>query len=342
MSEETLPLKIRVDIRDLFDSPSSTVHEAMANLEKILGHQIPAEPEWPALWSTLQPRFPEKSTFVPTIAHYTIGWYERLLGRLENDAYAVWTEQLLSVLAESRRRLLLKVEPSQHGSTGTYITWNSTLRSFHLGIGNSDPLSESRLAGVLDGLFNTLFTEGGQQQGQGSSSPLSSSLPTEDDWADVDIIEKQKEKPWGPADNGPWKATRRVERLPTVDTLARPNELFRTTSPQLMIIHQHRQSLTVQCSHQPSLELLQAYLTKWAKTNTNDSLRRPVFKYDLVESEFSFGIIDTLHIEANMTYTKTVNPTIILAFVEGVLGYTMVHTTGSSWMYRTVTLSDQI
>lgn len=48
--------------------------------------------------------------------------------------------------------------------------------------------------------------------------------------------------------------------------------------------------------------------------------------------------MDSLYIEPNMSYHRSVNPTIILSFIEGVLGYKMVYTTSSYWMYRCTTL----
>ncbi|KAJ8091744.1 hypothetical protein PM082_020979 [Marasmius tenuissimus] len=328
MSKESLPLRVRADIRDLWDSPNSSLHEAITSLQQTLGYKIPAEAEWPALWSSLQTRFPDKGTFVPTIVQYAVAWYERLLGRLENDVHAAWTEELLNVLAESKRRLLLKVEPCPSGRQGSpFTTWDANLGSFCLGIPNSDPIAPSRLASTLDACFDILFT--------GKEPSPASSLPAEDDWAEVidDMAPASRSMLGKSSSNGPSASIPQEERLPSADTLSRPSELFKSTAPHIMTIECKGEGLTVQCSHQPSLELMVAYLTKWARTNPHDSL-----KFHLLESEFSFGIIDTLQIEPNARRYKSLNPTIILAFVEGVLGYTMVHTTGTTWMYRSSSL----
>jgi hypothetical protein len=53
----------------------------------------------------------------------------------------------------------------------------------------------------------------------------------------------------------------------------------------------------------------------------------------LHDSDFCFGVMDLLTIE-HWSNRGTINPTIVLAFIEGVLGYQMVHTTGSHWIYR--------
>lgn len=108
------PLKVRVDIRDLWDSSKSSVNESVSSLNKILGHTITPRVEWPILWADLKERFPDNTIFVPTVVRYTIAWYERLSGRLDNEAYAEWTEQLLNVLTDESKRkpLSLHIEAS--------------------------------------------------------------------------------------------------------------------------------------------------------------------------------------------------------------------------------------
>ncbi|ESK91319.1 hypothetical protein Moror_2782 [Moniliophthora roreri MCA 2997] len=329
MSSEGLPLKVRADIRDQWDSSKASIKETVEALNKSLGHQLTPEAEWPALWTNLQSRFPDKSTFVPTIVRYVIAWYERLLGRIENDNYTDWTEELLNVLAENKRALRVKVEPCPTNNSSRPLTkWNATLGSFSIGIPNVDPIPQSRLSSIWDSCFDNFFT---------NAEP--SSVAAEDDWADVTEEPQTRQRAVANGSNAPQPSQHQVERLPTINALARPNELFVSTTPHILMVHYRTDKITVQCSHQPSLELLETYLKKWAKTNTNDSLRRPVYKFELLESDFSFGIIDTLEIEPHMPrHVRPLNPTMVLAFIEGVLGYEMVHTTtGSTWMYRSKT-----
>jgi len=112
------PLKVRVDVRDIWDSSTSTIKQAASSLAKTLGHQITAEAEWPALWDELKDHFPDKSGFVLTISRYTVAWYEMLLARVEDDAHAEWTENLLEMLsAKPRGGITLKVE------VGTRTQW---------------------------------------------------------------------------------------------------------------------------------------------------------------------------------------------------------------------------
>jgi hypothetical protein len=64
-----------------------------------------------------------------------------------------------------------------------------------------------------------------------------------------------------------------VARLPVLDVISRPPELFKTTGPYILIVKERVPNIVIQCSHEPSLELITAYLNKWGKTNPNDSLK---------------------------------------------------------------------
>lgn len=77
------------------------LQNSVTTLTATLGHKITPSAQWPLLWGSLKESFPDVADFVPAILTYTSAWYEQLNGMLENDAYAEWTEQLLSVLSNS-------------------------------------------------------------------------------------------------------------------------------------------------------------------------------------------------------------------------------------------------
>jgi len=58
-----------------------------------------------------------------------------------------------------------------------------------------------------------------------------------------------------------------------------------------------------------------------------------MLKIELNDSDFSYGVIDSLTIWPT-TRGEPVNPVIVIAFIEGILGYKMVYTDGSRWVYR--------
>ncbi|KAJ6591466.1 hypothetical protein DFH09DRAFT_1273405 [Mycena vulgaris] len=325
MSKE-LPLKVRMDIRDLWDSSKSSVTDSVSSLSKILGHTITPRVEWTVMWSDLKERFPDNTIFVPTVVRYTIAWYERLSGRLENDAYAEWTEQFLNVLSDgsNRKALSLHIEPAGPGVTRPSTKWNVKLATFHLCVPKIEPVSQSKLDASFDKDFENLF-----------NTEIDAK---DDDWADVAAETRAAAK--GATISFPNEAPS-VTRLPVLDGLARPQELFTSTGPYILIVEERGAMIVVQSSHEPSLELLAAYLNKWSKSNPNDSLKRSILKVELVESEYCFGMMDTLTVERTMARSNSgnsINPTLILAFVEGVLGYKLTNTTGSCRTYTSTTL----
>ncbi|KAJ7446702.1 hypothetical protein FB451DRAFT_1055014, partial [Mycena latifolia] len=245
------PLKVRMDIRDLWDSSKSSVPDSVSSLNKILGHTITPRVEWPVMWSGLKERFPDNTVFVPTVVRYTIAWYERLSGRLENDAYADWTEQLLNVLTDESTRKA----PAGPGITRPSTKWNAKLATFHLCVPNTEPVSQSKLDSSFDKDFENLFNTYVDAK--------------DDDWADVAVETRAKPTTTVFAPNEPPPVT----RLPVLDALARPHELFTANGPYILIVEERGAMIVVQCSHEPSLELLAAYLNKWGKSNPNDSLK---------------------------------------------------------------------
>ena len=54
------------------------------------------------LWTELEPKFPDKGTFVPNVSGVIAAWCEVLGTRLEDDKFAQWTEDLIGRLERTR------------------------------------------------------------------------------------------------------------------------------------------------------------------------------------------------------------------------------------------------
>jgi len=181
----------------------------------------------------------------------------------------------------------------------------------------------------LDNLFSLPPSE---------SSLTSAPVANDDEWAEV-IPGYETRSTSQPAVVSPptVQATPRSQALPTVERLGRPAELFKSTTPYILTVNASTNPLVIHGSHQPSLELLASYLKKWAKANMNDSLKRPILTVTLIESAFVFGVIDGIEVEEplyGMRKATPLNPALILAFVEGVLGYKETYTTGTLWVFK--------
>ena len=86
----------------------------------------------------------------------------------------------------------------------------------------------------------------------------------DDDWANVD-------------ETGETQSIRskeidvRPDVLPSVETLARPDILFRSLTPYLLNITLYgTNKLVVQGNHEPSLQLMSDYLQRWMKRDHRD------------------------------------------------------------------------
>jgi hypothetical protein len=119
--------------------------------------------------------------------------------------------------------------------------WNAKLATFNLGIPKGEPVSQGKLDSSYDKCFENLFNFEAKDE----------------DWAELGT-ETQISSP-------------SVTRLPVLDALPRPSELFKLSGPYILIFEERVPHIVVQCSHEPSLELLAGYLSKWGKPNPNDS-----------------------------------------------------------------------
>ncbi|KAG6846199.1 hypothetical protein H0H93_015473, partial [Arthromyces matolae] len=283
-------------------------------------------------------RLPDKATFVPTIARIVNTWYARLLWRLDSDNFPEWTEELLAILSSGKKQLIIELSPPPHNRPRTY--WNFKTSSFYLVIPKLEPPPNAKIVAAFDQDFDNLLNKSGTG-------------PTDEGWDDL-ATDAPASRSGAPDPRRPVathavsEASRlddrpKTDRLPELQELSRPNDLFAQTSPYILTLD-IGVPLVIRCSHEPTLDLLAAYFNRWGRPNTNDSQRglvteltapqRNVYKVELVESAFLSGINDTLIVEPYInfrSYSGNINPTLLLAFIEGVLGYKMVHTNGNNW-----------
>jgi hypothetical protein len=239
--------------------------------------------------------------------------------------------------------------------------WDKHKNFFVLTIPNSDPASQAQLIPSFDKDFENLFADESQEDewdhveqtaptGSGATATIiagETAVPIQ--------IQVHSQPP--PSTHIPT-----VDRLPPVDALSRPTTLFPSTAPYILMMtlgqQGNEQYIRVDCSHEPSLQLLATYLQKWQKTSANDSMKVCIISsnqppsltdrcsfsdpYSLFNSKNLTGAWDTysdsLVVTPTLRYYKLMNPTLVLAFIEGVLGYKLVHTTGNTWMYRSTTV----
>ncbi|KAF5378815.1 hypothetical protein D9615_007014 [Tricholomella constricta] len=331
-----VPLKIRIDVRDLWNSPKSDLQVSIVALEQTLGHEIVPNVQWHILWDELKDRFPDKGTFVPFISRIVITWYERLLWRLDNNNFPEWTEELLGLLSGGRKQLIIEPSPPPQNRPRTF--WDTRTSSFYLGIPNFEPLPHSKIVVVFDHDFEKLLIQDGAAD-EGWDDLAAESLAPPAAFHSV-TSEPRRGVTTHAVNNISSETKPTIERLPSLRELSRPDQLFAQRAPYILTVDTGN-PLIIRCSHEASLELISSYLNRWGKLNTGDTLRRNVLKVELIESEFCNGLQDTLSIEPHINFHNggyQINPTLVLAFIEGVLGYKLVHTNGHNWVYRSDTI----
>lgn len=203
------------------------------------------------------------------------------------------------------------------------------------------PSTSSMIAGINDDLLSAF-------------KPPTSTLPLHgtaaggpDDWANVEVDNTgQARAVDAPAKTTPYNAKPKTstseregpEFLPSVDTLPRPEDLLLQPPYHLILTGRYGSELEIQCSHGPSLQLLSDYLKKWTKQNFRDIRHPPSIDIVLEESPIGLGLLFNRLVvkpqSRNNAVGQVLSPVVVLAFVEGVLGFQLVSSEGGSWHFR--------
>jgi hypothetical protein len=101
------------------------------------------------------------------------------------------------------------------------------------------------------------------------------SRPIDDGYTEVDAFDLDSASILTPATTERYAPrARAADVLPNVHMLERPEDLMRKPPYHLILSHtQYGKFITIQCSHQPSLELISEYFKKWTKRNHNQTTR---------------------------------------------------------------------
>ena len=318
-------MKLRMDLRDYWEKPESPAQSSIKVLRDLIGLPVIIKREPPIIWAELGKFYPDPTVFVPDITGVIKAWCDTLAERLQNDAHAEWTEQFLEVLEENGKRLNARVETN----SGTKVSTSLTKPTFIINLPQTTPPYRSASAYfAID--FQNIFVK----------PPAVSTSHNDDDWASISLPSRT-EQPQNPSANAAAAISR---ELPTLESLPRPEILFSSQTPYHLMVKIVRNGIHIYCSHQGSLELLLAYLTKYVRNIDNPSIRLPIVKAELEASHWGYGALyDCLVISPGdvrgSTKWEDINPILILAFVEGILGYRPVGDEGggnggSQWSFK--------
>ncbi|KAH8804602.1 hypothetical protein F5884DRAFT_796634 [Xylogone sp. PMI_703] len=337
----SLPTRLKISIRDLVTSPSSTLQSRFSNLQTTLGHPVGLDAEWSMLWTSLSEAIPDQSTFVPLVVQIVTSWVDAFEGWLDEEQREEQVGRCLDSL-KGARGLKIILEVSTSPSSRPTTTWSSRKSSFIIYLPKSRPPSQqTSLAGFTSDLLP-------QFASSSATSPVipatKSAAPVNDDpdsWADLGLDTTIPSRTL-PHRGGPGESARpnghdlEPEALPDLATIARPEELLSRPPYRLIVRQQVSSIVEVQGSHQESLMLLEKYLKRWVRHSVTLVNKPPLVSVTLKESVFGLGLLyDSLIIEGFRD--MQVNSMLVLTFVENVLGYTMLRGrdgAGSVWEFE--------
>jgi hypothetical protein len=354
------PLKLQVAIRDFWEKETAPVHIAREGLRKVLGYPVNVDPEWVQLLGDLDKVYPDRQSLATAVAGCVELWckvFTELLEGADNadTAQQEWAETLMDHL-EPHIGMRLYVTVTGSDASLPIVTepgtaWSEERSSFLLYL-------PQKRAVMVPGEFAAVY-RGGLMACFNEKKPAAPSLAVRsaaataapataatggDDWADVEmdaatgkaaVVEATRAPPVAASFAPPDATIPKLEYLPSLESLPRPDELFLRPPYHMIVADYGKKKIVVQGSHSPSLQLLGEYMKRWCRLNHQDSRNPPAVEVKYNQSCWGSSPMHdqvTLTSEANNIFQF--NPAIVLAFIEGVLGYDKVSTEQGVWTYR--------
>ncbi|KAI1487413.1 hypothetical protein F5X96DRAFT_672670 [Biscogniauxia mediterranea] len=98
---------------DSWNSDDAPVQEARENLKQLGGVDVDTQPDWHILVTDLDPCYPDKSTFVPSVAACVQAWCESFSAVVEDEANEEWSEVLVERM-KGRLRVFVAAGHCRH------------------------------------------------------------------------------------------------------------------------------------------------------------------------------------------------------------------------------------
>jgi hypothetical protein len=254
------PLKAQVGIRDHWTKEDSPVQTSLRELQELLGHAVVVEPEWQLLVAELDTFYADKTNLVVVVAGCVQAWAKSMIELLEDAAHEAWTEKVLEKVPV-RMRVFVEVADSAQAATA----WSEQRDGFVVSLPKKQVYQPAELFPVFRGELLACFDVKKKPQ-----LPERKAAGSADDWegVEVDTVTGKAEVV------NPLKSVQtsrpKVEFMPDVASLPRPDQLFLQPPYHLSLVHGHQQ-VELHCSHSPTLEFLAAYLKRWCRVNHADT-----------------------------------------------------------------------
>lgn len=238
------------------------MQKSLVSLTDLLGHEVVIEPEWQLLVAELEAFYADdKGNLVTAVVGCIQAWAKSMAELLDDDAHYSWTETVLEKVP-SRMRVFVEVASSDAASTA----WSEQRGGFVVSLPKKKVFQPASLFPVFRGDLLSCFDEGKKKSRQPAEATGAG-----DDWVGMEVDAKSgnAEVVENPRSSQmPVRA--KVEFLPTVASLPRPDQLFLQPPYHLSMSAGHQQ-IELQCSHSPSLQFLAEYLKRWCRVNHADT-----------------------------------------------------------------------
>ncbi|KAK1973523.1 hypothetical protein LZ30DRAFT_694952 [Colletotrichum cereale] len=344
----TLPLKVKVAIRDHWTKEDSHLQQSLKSLQDVLGLEVDVNPEWQPLLAELDAEYTDRADAVVAVAGTVEAWCRAAAELLDNGKNEEWTETLLEKLKMtwSRLRVFIQVSSGDDAST----SWSDDRGGFLVSLPRRQRISPANLQPLFQAELRDCFADHRQLP------PYSAASPNADDWDDPDAVDARvgRLSVSGPDSaggllllhhhhhrRGPSVSSTAThpppDFMPRADALPRPDDLLLKPPYHLTIYGRGAHEIEVQCSHSPTLKFLADYFKRWRRTNHQISSKPPAVEVRLHQCAFGTGAsIDRLVLATEHKYGGAfiLTPTVILSLVEGVLGYKPVYSDATTWTYR--------
>ncbi|ORY19163.1 hypothetical protein BCR34DRAFT_595605 [Clohesyomyces aquaticus] len=325
----SLPTRLKIDVRDQWAKEDCDLQIRFQEIYKVVGFRVDCSPDWPLLWTELKAFFPDPSAFIPYVRSIVVMWSRLLCDLLQDDKNEVWVEQVLDGVSKtSSVKIRLGIGRAELPAT----TWANLGFQILLPRAAPRPLSESS-GGINVGLLACFEPP----QGALDNTITAGQVP-DDSWADVgaEMVTGQSSTPVAQTKASAGTPPVHVKLLPDVDSLQRPEDLMLKPPYQLAIRSKTAFStITIECSHPPTLKVIEGYLKKWTKREFNNINQPPAARLTLSESPFGLGTsYSVLEIEIEQYSRYILTPTFFVSFVQNALGYSMTYEDGIYWAFR--------
>jgi hypothetical protein len=245
------PLQIRLGIRDSFDSPNAPFKTALAKLNSEVGYEFSVILPWVDVHRDLAKFFPDKTVLVPSVTSALKAYIDRIITLIDEQKFQdAFLEKMSSVYS---RDIVIRV-----GETDQDTSCLDRNGKLTLSLPATGPeWYRTRLFRIGHDLED-VFLKSGDETTEALPATRTKTTPSPAaaiaDWVEVGSVKSK-------ASN--------ITCLPSVNTLGKPETLFKSLLPYYVIVSGTGQNLHIESSHQPTLVLLHAYFNQHTRKNMN-------------------------------------------------------------------------